>query len=75
MQAWARGSLALIVLALTLTVPTLKAQHAEDFDEYQIKIDAAWFYSKPTGDVKGGNSIDRGLNELSRPAPRESIFR
>jgi hypothetical protein len=47
-----RWSLALAILALTFTAPASEAQQAEEFDDYKIKLDAAWFYSRPTGDVK-----------------------
>jgi hypothetical protein len=47
-----RGSFAFAFLALVLFVPNLKAQQSEEFDDYKIKIDAAWFYSNPTGYIK-----------------------
>jgi hypothetical protein len=51
-RSCARGSLTLAVLALVLVVTNLKAQQSEEFDEYRIKFDTAWFYSKPTGYIK-----------------------
>ena len=47
-----RWSLALAILALTFTAPASEAQQSEEFDDYKIKLDAAWFYSRPTGYVK-----------------------
>jgi hypothetical protein len=44
-------SLALAILALALFVPNLKAQ-SEDFDQYKIRLDGAWFYSGPTGSIR-----------------------
>jgi hypothetical protein len=59
-----RGSLALAILALTLTVPTLKAQQAEEFDDYKIKFYTAWFYSNPTGDIKAqGDTVPVDLHK------------
>ena len=45
------GSLALAILVFILFVPNLKAQ-SEDFDQYKIRLDGAWFYSKPTGSIR-----------------------
>src|SRR5579863_7417586 len=47
-----RGSLAFAVLIVVLFVPSLKAQQSEEFDDYKIRLGAAWFYSNPTGYVK-----------------------
>ena len=47
-----RGSLAFAVLVVVLFVPNLKAQQSDEFDEYKIKFDAAWFYSNPTGSIR-----------------------
>jgi hypothetical protein len=47
-----RGSITLVILALTAAVPTLKAQQAEEFDDYKIRFNADWFYSNPTGSIK-----------------------
>ncbi|MGB9447826.1 MAG: hypothetical protein WBR26_22700, partial [Candidatus Acidiferrum sp.] len=46
-----RGSLALATLVFVLFVPILKGQ-SEDFDQYKIRLDGAWFYSKPTGSIR-----------------------
>src|SRR5579862_6872732 len=47
-----RGVVALASLVLALAVTNVKAQQSEEFDNYKLKIDAAWFYSNPTGTVK-----------------------
>lgn len=47
-----RSSLAFAVLVVVLFVPNLKAQQSDEFDEYKIKFDAAWFYSDPTGYIR-----------------------
>jgi hypothetical protein len=47
-----RGVAALASLVLALAVTNVKAQQSEEFDNYKLKIDAAWFYSNPTGTVK-----------------------
>ncbi len=52
-------SLALVGLAGV--VPRLHAAGDDDFDSYAIKINAAWFYSKPSGTLQsaiGGPIID-----------------
>ncbi len=51
-RSCALGSLALVIMVLVLFIPNLKAQQSEEFDEYKIKFDAAWFYSNPTGYIK-----------------------
>ena len=51
-RSCARGSLAFAVLVVVLFVPNLKAQQSDEFDEYKIKFDAAWFYSNPTGYIR-----------------------
>lgn len=45
------GSLALAIFVLILFVPNLQAQ-SEDFDEYKIRLEGSWFYSKPTGSMR-----------------------
>jgi hypothetical protein len=45
------GSLALAISVLVLFVPNLRAQ-SEDFDEYKIRLNGSWFYSKPTGSIR-----------------------
>jgi hypothetical protein len=47
-----RGVVALASLVLALAVTSVKAQQSEEFDNYKFRIDAAWFYSNPTGTVK-----------------------
>lgn len=44
--------LVLAILTLTVLLPDLKAQQSEEFDNYKIRFDTAWFYSNPTGSVK-----------------------
>lgn len=51
-RSWVRGSLALAILVPGPVAPRLKAQQSEEFDNYKIRFDTAWFYSKPTGYVK-----------------------
>lgn len=47
-----RGGVTLAILAFALVVTNVSAQQSEEFDNYKLKIDAAWFYSNPTGTVK-----------------------
>jgi hypothetical protein len=37
---------------LLLTPAAVRAQKAEEFDEYKIRFDAAWFYSYPSGTMR-----------------------
>ena len=55
--------LALVVLASAVLVPKLKAQQSDEFDNYKIRFNAAWFYSKPTGYVKAeGDTVPVDLS-------------
>jgi hypothetical protein len=47
-----QGLLALAIVALVLAATNLKAQQAEEFDEYKIRFSTSWFYSNPTGQIK-----------------------
>ena len=50
----------LILFALAMAAPSLRAQTDTDFDEYKVRIDGFWFYSNPTGtlqDATSGNII------------------
>jgi hypothetical protein len=51
----------LALVGLVGAVPRLHAASDDDFDSYTIKIDAAWFYSNPSGTLQsaiGGQQID-----------------
>jgi hypothetical protein len=47
-----RDSLALAILGMLLAASSLHAQQSEEFDDYKIRLDTAWFYSKPTGTIR-----------------------
>jgi hypothetical protein len=47
-----RGTLVLGILLFCLNVPNLNAQQADEFDDYKIRFDTAWFYSNPTGYIR-----------------------
>jgi hypothetical protein len=50
----------LILFALAVAPPSLRAQTDADFDVYKVRIDGFWFYSNPTGtlqDATSGNII------------------
>jgi hypothetical protein len=57
----ARLMCSLALVALVGVVPRLHAAGDDDFDSYAIKINAAWFYSNPSGTLQsaiGGQMID-----------------
>jgi hypothetical protein len=41
-----------LLLKLLLTPAVVRAQKSEEFDEYKIRFDAAWFYSYPSGTMR-----------------------
>lgn len=43
----------LALLLAFVVPPVVRAQQSEEFDNYKLRIDAFWFYSRPTGDIKG----------------------
>jgi hypothetical protein len=48
----------LILFALALVVPLLRAQTGTDFDDYKLRIDGFWFYSNPTGVLQDSTTGD-----------------
>jgi hypothetical protein len=51
-----------IALALAILIvaarPNLNAQQSGEFDDYKIRFDADWFYSKPMGHIRAqGDSV------------------
>ncbi len=44
-------SIALLLLLLSPAV--LRAQNDDEFDSYKVRFSTYWFYSDPTGNVKG----------------------
>ncbi len=55
----------LCLLFLVALVPELRAQSTNDFDDYKIRLEASWVYSKPSGDLQG--STDIGEIDLREP--------
>lgn len=53
-----RGTVALAIVALALVGTNVRAQQSEEFDNYKLKIDAAWFYSNPTGTVRAQSDTE-----------------
>jgi hypothetical protein len=46
--------LAAVAMCLALLYPSiLRSQTRDEFDEYKIRLQGAWFYSYPSGSVKG----------------------
>lgn len=62
MTRFVRG-ISLIALLLLLAFPlALRAQ--EEFDEYKIRFDTAWFYSNPTGYIRAqGDTVPVDFNK------------
>ena len=55
-----RALSAVVLLACLSATPYLYAQENqdEDFDTYKLRVDAGWYYSKPTGTLHGANDSD-----------------
>src|SRR5262245_31804984 len=56
-----RPILSLCLLLLVVVVPELRAQSANEFDSYKVRLEAFWLYSNPSGSLQastGGDRID-----------------
>src|SRR3974377_1223063 len=43
-----------VAICIALLYPSfLRAQSRDEFDEYKIRLEGGWFYSSPSGSVKG----------------------
>ena len=57
-----RGSLLVAVFAFAFLsiVPLLHAgDDSDEYDNYKLRTDLFWFYSSPSGDFQGSNSVDQ----------------
>jgi hypothetical protein len=63
-----RAFSAVLLFACFSATPYLHAQDKgdqnEDFDTYKLRVDAAWYYSRPTGTLHGAN--DTGSIDLNK---------
>lgn len=61
-----RALSAVLLLACFSATPYLHAQENQDkdFDTYKLRVDAGWYYSKPTGNLHGAN--DSGSIDLNK---------
>ncbi len=54
----------LVAFCISLLPAFLCAQEQEDFDQYKLRLDTFWFYSKPSGTLQG--SGDSGAVDLQK---------
>jgi hypothetical protein len=46
------------LLVFLLTPAAVRAQKSEEFDAYKMRLDAFWFYSSPSGSIRGNAGTD-----------------
>ena len=53
-----RGVIPIAFLLLLALASILRAQQREDFDQYKVRLDTAWFFSNPSGYIQGSRTGD-----------------
>ena len=43
-----------------------KQEAEEDFDQYKLRLDTFWFYSNPTGSIRGTANVDSTSIDLQK---------
>jgi hypothetical protein len=61
-----KGSLFFNLLLLLAFPAMVRAQQHEDFDQYKVRLDTAWFLSNPTGYIQGSKTGDSTSIDLQR---------
>jgi hypothetical protein len=48
-----RAGIPIAILLLLFFPAGLRAQQSDDFDQYKLRVDTFWFYSNPSGSIRG----------------------